>query len=215
MKKIKRHLLIIAFLALVAAAVLLPLPLGKEPVKNAVLIDRPPKITPDYTNTVIPPNIAPLNFLISENAAKYHVKIYSKNSPQIEITSKKPNIIIPQKSWCRLLNSNKNQSLFYDIFVKKQNGQWTQFETITNKIAPEKIDPFLVYRKIPPVHSGWDKMGIYQRNLQSYRESVVFDNRFYSGLCLNCHSFANYKPDKMFIGTRGKKYGSTTQAYFR
>ena len=212
MKKLKRHLLITTFLALASAVVMLfsSLLFGKTPADNAALLDKPPKITPDYTNTVIPPNIAPLNFFISEDAKKYHVKIYSKNGPEIEITSKNPNIIIHKKSWRKLLNANKNQQLFFDIFVKKQNGQWLQFSTVTNKIAPENIDSFLVYRKIHPVHSGWREMGIYQRNLQSYRESVLFDNRFYRGLCLNCHAFSNYKPDKMFIGTRGKKYGSTT-----
>ena len=205
-------MLITTFLAFASAAAVLSssLSLGKVPLESATLLDQAPKITPDYTSTVIPPNIAPLNFRISENGRKYHVKIYSQNGPEIQITSKNPNIIIPKRSWSRLLKSNKNQSLFFDIFVKKQNGQWNQFKTVKNKIAPENIDPFLVYRKIHPVHSGWREMGIYQRNLQSYRESVVFENRFYRGLCLNCHSFANYKPDKMFIGTRGQKYGSTT-----
>ena len=149
--------------------------------------DRPPRIYPDYCDIVIPPNIAPLNFLVQEDGLHYHVKIYSKQGHPIEVFSKTPKIMISQHAWRTLLNQNKGEELYFDVFVKTKNNQWKLFSTITNKIARENIDGYLVYRKIHPVHSSWDKIGIYQRNLQNYDESVVLDNKNWKG-CLNCHS---------------------------
>ncbi len=175
-------------------------------------VDRPAKIHPDYSGTVIPPNIAPLNFLIEKKADRYLVKIYSEQGPAIEVSSKKPKIIIPQNQWRRLLDSNKGQELYFDIFVKARNGRWNKFATITNRIAREDIDGFLVYRKMHPTHTHkGGKMAIYQRKLENFNESVVLDNGYYKGGCLNCHAFCGNRTDKMLIGIRSySAYGVST-----
>ena len=82
-----------AFVVILLSAVYVVFHYGSN---NKVVIDnyteagRLPVIKPDYTEIVIPPNIAPLNFLIKEQGNRYYVKIYSKNGNSIEISSKKP-----------------------------------------------------------------------------------------------------------------------------
>ena len=181
----------------------------KESIEQYNSIERTARIRPDYWGTVIPPNIAPLNFLVQEEGSHYCVKISSKQGQPIEVFSRSPKIMIPQNSWCILLNKNKGEQLYFDIFVKRAAGQWDRFGTITNKIAKEQIDAFVVYRKIHPVHSGWIEMGIYQRNLENFDESLVLDNGYYGLGCLNCHAFCANQTDKMFIGIRSPKYGSS------
>jgi hypothetical protein len=172
-------------------------------------IDKAAVIHPDYTGTVIPPNIAPLNFVVKEQGSQYYVKIHSANDNSIDVFSKTGRIMIPIGPWKKLLNGNRGQNLFFDIYAKDKANRWVRFKTITNKIAREDIDSYLVYRKIRPVHSNWTRMGIYQRNLENFDESLVLDNRFHESVCLNCHTFYNNRTDKMFIGIRGKKYGSS------
>jgi len=172
-------------------------------------LDHPPKIKPDYSSTVIPPNIAPLNFFIQENASQYFVKIYSKQNEPLEVSSRSPKITIPLKLWHKLLDKNRGRDLYFDVFAKSPTGQWEKFQTITNKIAQENIDPFLVYRKIYPIHNTWGKMGIYQRNLENYDESLILHNQYYDKGCLNCHTFCANKTEKMLIGIRSYKYGSS------
>jgi len=172
-------------------------------------LDRPPKIKPDYSGTVIPPNIAPLNFLIQENASHYFVKIYSKQNEPLEVASRSPKITIPLKLWHKLLDKNRGRDLHFDVFARSPTGQWEKFQTITNKIARENIDPFLVYRKIYPIHNTWSKMGIYQRNLENYDESLILHNQYYDKGCLNCHTFCANKTEKMLIGIRSYKYGNS------
>jgi hypothetical protein len=52
-------------------------------------------------------------------------------------------------------------------------------------------------------------MGIYQRNLVNYDESILMHSSTCAYGCVNCHSFANNRPDKMSIGIRSSKYGSS------
>jgi len=44
---------------------------------SALPAGMPPTIRPDYSNSVIPPNIAPLNFTIADSGEKYAVVISS------------------------------------------------------------------------------------------------------------------------------------------
>jgi len=178
------------------------------PIENYVDINRSPVISPDYTQTVIPPNIAPLNFMVNEKASRYFVRIYSEKSPSIDLFSSTGKIVIPIRSWKKLLNTNPGKKLYFDIYILDQKNQWQKFLPITNTIAMENIDPFIAYRKIYPVHGSWRQMGIYQRDLQAYNEKRIFDNRFHEGVCINCHTFLNNKTQKMFIGTRSAKYKS-------
>ncbi|MFH1881271.1 MAG: hypothetical protein ABIL62_01000 [Planctomycetota bacterium] len=173
------------------------------------VINQPAKIRPDYTGTIIPPNIAPLNFFIQQDGSGYFVKIYSKKGKPIEIFSNTPGIMIPDNRWHELLNTNRGEQLSFDVFVKMANDQWNRFSTITNKIAGEDIDTFLVYRKIRPGHGTWRDMGIYQRNLNSFNESVVLNNGYFRHGCVNCHTFCNNRTDKMLIGIRSAVYGSS------
>ena len=182
---------------------------NKETIDQPVPVGRAAKIRPDYNGMVIPPNIAPLNFAVQEDGSKYYVEVYSGQGTPIKIFSKKPNIIIPEKEWHKLLNSSRGQNLHFDVFVKGENDQWMQFSQITNKIANEKIDDYLVYRKILPVHMLFRDMGIFQRKLQNYDEVPLLKNEHLKGGCLNCHAFCAKKPDKFLISIRGSIYGSS------
>jgi len=205
--------------ALIIFALLYVVRGNKVTITQYSVINRPAGIRPDYSGTVIPPNIAPLNFVIQQDGSRYFVRIYSETGKPIEIFSKTPRIVIPKKAWHKLLYLNRGQQLSLDIFVKSQaitsaseaeNKGWSRYKTITNEIANENIDAFLVYRKIRPGHRTWRDIGIYQRNLNSFDEFLILDNGYYKHGCLNCHTFCRNKPDKMLIGIRSAVYGSST-----
>ena len=64
-----------------------------------------------------------LNFSVQEKGSDYRVKIYAEQGQSIEIFSKSPKIIIPQTQWRKLLNKNKGQKLYFEVFVKT-DGNW-------------------------------------------------------------------------------------------
>jgi hypothetical protein len=183
-----------------------------------ISIDRPAKIQPDCADSVIPPNIAPVNLVIQEKGAGYFVRISSEQGKPIEISSGKPTILIPMRSWQELLDLNRGRQLKMDIYVKSgthalsskgENVKWSRFQTLSVRIAREDIDSFLVYRRIHPTNSTWRNMGIYQRNLTSFDESTILDNRYFKNGCVNCHTFCKNSAGKMLIGIRSKDYGSS------
>ncbi|MDT8304080.1 MAG: hypothetical protein RQ760_21540, partial [Sedimentisphaerales bacterium] len=173
-------------------------------------IDNEPNIIPDYSGIVIPYNIAPLNFRISEKGQAYHVKIHSNSSTSIEIASKTGLMRIPSRKWRALLNANKGNKVLIDVYVKDSDNRWHQFQSITNTIAKEDIDTTVVYRFMKPIYKWWKDMGIYQRNLIDYDVSPVLLGRSFGQGCLNCHSFVGNAPDTMTIGLRSATYGSHT-----
>ena len=203
MKKLYKYLLMALLLfGILSAALVYATRDNRVIIENYTSINRKPKIRPDYCDTVIPPNIAPLNFLLQEKGLHYCVKISSRAGQPIEVFSKTGKIIIPEKPWHKLLNQNKGQELYFDVFVKTENNQWHRYQTITNKIAAEPIDGFLVYRRMRPLYSKWKEMGIYQRNLHSFDESVVLNNKSFKLGCVHCHTFLANNTDRMLMHVR-------------
>ncbi len=208
----KRYYYLVSFAAIVIFLCGLSYYLLREDItvsEQYSSVSRAPVISPDYTETVIPPNIAPLNFIVKEKGSQYSVRIYSTNGGNINLYSKNRRIVIPAGPWKELLNANRGQKLYFDVYAKDESNQWLRFETITNTIASEDIDTYLIYRKLYPSQASWREMGIYQRNVENHRESVVVDNSFYNEVCMNCHAFCGNRPDKMFLDVRSMKYGSS------
>ena len=172
---------------------------------GAVVVNRPPRIRPDYSDAVIPPNIAPLNFLVDEPGTRYSVRVRSAGGKAIDIVSRTPQILIPLSRWQRLLSANRGGKLHFDVCVRRTDGQWTRFDPIQNTIADADIDGYLFYRLIKPIHILRKNVAIYQRDLRTHEESVVVSNQSFRGGCINCHTFASQHPDRMIIQSRGSE----------
>ena len=163
----------------------------------------PVRIRPDYRDTVIPPNIAPLNFVVREAGTQYRVVIRSSQGEPIRIMTRTPRIVIPADPWRQLLHRNRGHELHVDVCVRGPAGQWRRFRSITNTIATDDIDGYLVYRLMKPIHNIYVTMGIYQRNLQSYDESSLLPIGQEDQTCVNCHAFVWNAPDRLSLHVRG------------
>jgi hypothetical protein len=175
---------------------------------SATLLNRPPVLKPDYAGITIPPNIAPLNFIIQEPASDYLIRISGAKGKPIELKSKSGRVLLPSTAWHELLSANKGSDLSVDIRVQT-NGQWMRFPAITNHVAAEEIDPFLIYRKIHPAHSSWALMGLFQRDLRNFDETQFLDNKRFSEGCCHCHMLSNNDPDQMMVLIRSVRYANS------
>ncbi|RPH97401.1 MAG: hypothetical protein EHM72_13620 [Calditrichaeota bacterium] len=167
-----------------------------------------PTIYPEFQDVTIPPNIAPLNFIIKEAGAKYIVRFESLNSKPLQIKSRSGVITIPAEPWRRLLSKNKGQTLQIYVYTRQKNAGWNRYQAIKLHIAEENIDSHLVYRLIKPLYVYWDKMGIYERDLTTFRERALYLNRNTGDNCVNCHSFSAHHPDKMILHCRAGAVGT-------
>ncbi len=192
------------------AAALLLASCRDEVPESVVAVPRPPKITPDYAGTVIPPNIAPLNFVIREPGRKYIATMESAAGGTIVVVSKTGEIAIPEKKWRDLLTQNAGRELRIDVCVKTAAGTWSRYQTIASTIAAEPIDPYLVYRYMTPSSYAGKPLRICQRNLESFEEEVLLDTKSFGEGCVHCHSFIGNSPDKILIGMRHVSLPSAT-----
>lgn len=194
---------------LVAAVLARALLLGRrETIDEYTTEKRAARISPDYADVVMPPNIAPLNFVVKEPGAGYCVRISAARGKTIEVFSRSGKIVIPPGPWRALLEANRGGRLAFDVYVKTAAGKWRRFAPLTGGIANEDINPYLVYRKMPVYNLVWRDMGIYQRNLETYSESVILRNRSFGHGCVNCHTFLGNLPDRMVMNVRGPESGA-------
>ncbi len=205
----KPTLVVMLFLALAAVGTSCSLRPARPPAGLSTHMGELPKIRPDYSATVIPPNIAPLNFVVQEPGTQYHVTIRSTSDKSIEVRSKGPGIVIPHRRWRRLVAANRGQQLCFDVYVKNEGGQWRQFESITNDIANEQIDKYLAYRLIHPLYNYYRDVGIYQRDLEGYHQRELLHGRSMADCCINCHAFLNNRASSCTIGIRSAQLGSS------
>jgi dipeptidyl aminopeptidase/acylaminoacyl peptidase len=174
-----------------------------RPPTDAASAQRPPAIRPDYADVVIPPNIAPLNFTILEAGRGYYVRLSGRAGRAIEVHSDQPAIVLPAAAWRGLLRANRGQGLAIDVHVQGPAGRWQRFEPIRQTVAAEEIDPYLVYRLIGPLYNLYTSVMIYQRNLETYRETPVVDGRMFRNGCVNCHTGLNHGPENFLVHIRG------------
>ncbi len=164
-----------------------------------------PDIFPDYVNVTIPYNVAPLNFRIKQPIDQ-GILCLDGNESSFKISSKEGKFIIPARKWKKLLEKNKGGEITLTVFLKEK--VWKRYIPFKIYISSDLIDPFLVYRLIEPGYELWDKMGIYQRSLENFRESSVFENKMTNYNCINCHSFCMQNPEDMMFHMRGRNDGT-------
>ncbi|MGE4587440.1 MAG: hypothetical protein AB7D05_08875, partial [Mangrovibacterium sp.] len=110
------------------------------------------EIFPDYRETDIPVNIAPLNFRMKESCRKVYVEF--KGSGGSLAVSGTDRIRIPEKKWHRILADNAGQTLSVSVFTKNETG-WKQYRPFRLLVRDEPVDPYLVYRLIAPGYQVW------------------------------------------------------------
>jgi Tol biopolymer transport system component len=205
-RTIKPAFVVVMLGVLIGALVCVP---GKRPGVDSRIktVDRAPHIFPDYIGTTIPPNIAPLDFRIRETASEYRVAVHGAPNDSFLIYSRNSLIAFPEKKWRALLSHCRGKTVRIDICVRTDSG-WARFIPLVNSVALEDIDNHLVYRLINPSYNLWGEMGIYQRDLESFRETAIITNKKTNYNCLNCHSFCQNNPALMVLHARSNPGGT-------
>ncbi|MBN2037991.1 MAG: PD40 domain-containing protein [Chitinispirillaceae bacterium] len=175
---------------------------GGPPERSVQEMGVAPSIDPDYTSVTIPPNCAPLNFAIGNTGTHFKVVIRGPHGPAITGKSRRPEVTIPIVKWRALLDANRGERLHVAVAVKTADGLWKRYAPIYNYVATEPIDRYLVYRLMPPVYTTSGRMGIYQRDLATFREKPLWLSRMTNHNCMNCHTFKNNDPDYMVAHMR-------------
>ena len=173
------------------------------------------KITPDYTDVTIPPNIAPLTWRYTLPDLKKAVTTFTCGEETLTLsgTDVRPSM----KKWRNFIGKCIGKDITVTAYVKLEGKEkWKSLKPFTISVAEEKVDPYITYRLIAPSYVTYEDLIISQRCLENYDESVIFSNMLIStdenGQCINCHSVKNYNPDSLQFHARQHK-GGTIMAF--
>ena len=169
-------------------------------------LDEDPTIFPDYKEVTIPVNIAPLNFVVQEAKGQSLQLVIEGQQQKINVTGDDGCFQIPQKAWKKLLEAEQGHDIKLTV-CKKVNGEWKSMKPFSISIVPDKVDKYIAYRLVAPGYIFWEKMGIYQRNLENFDQTPIFENKITTYNCVNCHSFPNRNPEKMVFHMRARHAG--------
>ena len=178
--------------------------------ERAQPVSRRPVLYPDYGETVIAPNIAPLNFEIKEPGVRFVARIAGERGGSVEVSSRDGRIAWPARAWKQLIAHNRGAAVWVTITVQDKDRSCRRFDAVRIDIAKEDVDRYVVYRFIPPMDHFWVNMGIYQRDLEGFSERPLIENQNFSvgwDGCVNCHSFRRNQPDRTSLQIRSARFG--------
>ena len=182
------------FIALSAALFILA---GCSKSSTTVTVDN---IFPNYSDVVLPCNIAPLNFMV-EGADKVSVSI--KGNSEYTFSDGGETLSFPLKKWKKMLNAEKGNSLNVSVYV---NGNADALTTFKWTVSADSIDKYLSYRLIEPAYEVWSDIKIEERNMESFSVRYIGDNNTADKCCINCHT--TNKQGTSFMHLRGANGGT-------
>ena len=172
--------------------------------RNASQVAARPDIYPDYVGVTIPTGISPLDFTVKGTDA-LDVVLKSPDGKTLR-SGGKASTKFPIKKWARLLQKSIGDSVMVSVSARK-NGKWESYEPFGMYVSPDPIDYGLDYRLLEPGYEIYSHMGIYERELSTFKQRAIIENTQFDG-CVNCHSFNHNDPSAMSLHIRGK-HGAT------
>ena len=177
---------------------------GPSVPTDATHTDKLPDIYPDYSGVTIPANLCPTNFMLPDCEEAVACLSFGNLSFTYGDENK---IVIDEEEWQELRNAaaGNDKGIKVEVYGKK-DGKWLSYKSFPIYVAKDTIDPYISYRLIQPSYVAYEDLSIVQRNLTSYDESDIYNNRMIhteeKGQCINCHSFQNYGTNNMLFHMR-------------
>lgn len=166
---------------------------------------------PDYTSIVIPPNIAPLNFIVRGEGTGFVVCMHGKASDLVAGAGRDGKVAFDADEWKRFLSENKGRNVEVTVYVER-DGRWFAYPKYPLCVAPEPIDRYVSYRLIEPGFEIYRQIGLYQRDVTTFDVQTIYENnRKYKtkvNHCVNCHNYQNYSTKRMLFHVRSNMGGT-------
>ena len=172
--------------------------------RNATSAGVLPGIWPDYVGVTVPATVAPLDFTLP-GADALDVRLTAPDGTSLR-SSGKSATCFSEKGWKALLQRSAGDSLTVTV-SGLYDGTWRRFEPFWIYVSNDEIDYGLTYRLIEPGYQIYSHMGIYERELSSFRQRPLLENTQFSG-CVNCHASRHDDPGSWTLHIRGS-HGAT------
>lgn len=154
--------------------------------------DELPLIVPDYKNITCPPNIAPLNFRITNPGEECIVQLHTTHDTLRTRADNHGMIHWDEQKWKTLLQNSRGDTLRLHFYLRNDKT-WRRLRPSFIHVAQEPIDSFVTYRLIEPSYRSYRNMTLVQRNLTTFEQHTLTDNHSQTppgqpNACINCHT---------------------------
>ncbi len=185
---------------------------------NVTYVDEYPDIFPDYIGVTIPESMVgammKTGFQMADGSKCKAVRILKEASEGQAVkagTESAAASVSPEGQTTGKTSEGQapggSKTLWISIIYWK-NGSKISYKPFPIYISGDEIDPYIAYRLIEPGYESWHDMGIYQRELASFKESAIVTNKVNDRGCVNCHTFASGDPGRMIFHARGAGGGT-------
>lgn len=197
------HLILVITLVVLSAC--------QQRPENVQKVAHLPKIFPDYVDVTFPVGIAPLNFELLDEDVEL-VDITVKGSKGGELHEQGCYADFDIDDWQALTKANQGGDLTFTVCAKKA-GQWLQYQDFQMHVSRYPLEDYgLTYRRIAPGYEVGGDMGLYQRDLHSFKEYAILEEQMVPGRCMNCHTANQGSGDQFLFHVRGEKSGTMVQS---
>lgn len=158
---------------------------------------------PDYGDSIVlPPNIAPLNFAVEE---PIHLRLHCGEATLLDKHYRRQ-VRFSLKAWRHFLHTARENRQPLRLELSTANRHYAPLNWF---VTEDSIDPYLVYRLVTPDDGTYNVLGIFQREISSFKTRTIMLNS--EGNCMNCHTFRNGNADEMILHWRYPSEGSLLQ----
>ncbi len=191
-------------LRVISAALAATLLLGS--CSSVVEVDEQPEIFPDYKGVTVPAGIAPMDFNLPADYERVRVEVVGSEGGSMTGGGRWARFGV--RRWKALTEANKGGRLTFRVSGKK-DGRWERFAAFDMEVSREPLDEFgITYRQIAPGYTTFSSIGIYQRDLHSFKEYPMLTSTLLPGQCMGCHTPNRTSPDCFMFHVRGAKGGT-------
>lgn len=174
-----------------------------EQPEQTTKVNTLPPMYPDYTNVTIPKNIAPLNFLVRQQAEATCLLVNGK----VLASSRDNAVSIDEDDWHALLQQWAGKNVDVSVCTK-QDGKWTEYRHFQWTIAKDTIDPYLTYRLIEPDYEVYNRLELRERCIENFEERAICTHQIVGNRCMNCHNYNRQDPNTSMMYVRGEGGGA-------
>ncbi len=169
-----------------------------------------PDIYPDYIGVTIPADIAPLNFnMVDDDIDRMNVVAFGSKGGEIRSKGKWADFDIDD--WHQLTEQNRGGKITFTVQVEA-GGNRIQYDDFDVFVSPYSLDDWgLTYRRIKPGYEVGGDIGIYQRDIHTFKEYAILTETVVPGRCFNCHTANRTNPNRITLQMRGEGGGTMIQ----
>ncbi len=176
------------------------------PDNQTKLMKGAPNIYPDYTDVTIPPNIAPLNFLMRDDVDAVEC-IAECGEYRICVNESGNAICFKESDWKKLMQEAKGKDIHVTLSARYNQSEWKRWEYLWH-VSNDSIDPYLTYRLIEPDYEIFNNLELRERCVENFDERAFVSHLSVGNRCMNCHTYAQQDPNLSMFYVRGENGGA-------